>query len=141
MSGHSGGATVGAALLTLGRTDISCAVLTSGAYDLINRARMARELYGWKVRPGYDTTGLPSPYDPLKHVAGVVHDPGRMIVVIGNKKDRTTPFVFQKKFADALRSRGHRVRLMTHPAKPPSYHILKDSIGLMTAARCARGDL
>jgi pimeloyl-ACP methyl ester carboxylesterase len=38
--GHSGGATAGAALLTMGRTRVACAVLTSGAYGLLERARM-----------------------------------------------------------------------------------------------------
>jgi len=36
LMGHSGGATAAAALLTLGRNDVSCAVLTSGALGLLD---------------------------------------------------------------------------------------------------------
>lgn len=138
--GHSGGATAAAALLTLGRNDISCAVLTSGAYALLERARILREQNGQKVRPGLDTTGLPSPYDPLEHIGGIVHDADRKIIVIGNLKDRVTPFRLQEKFVLALRGNGHAARLKTHSALPPKYHDLKGSVGLKTAARCAKGE-
>ncbi|WP_336961460.1 hypothetical protein [Sphingobium aquiterrae] len=137
--GHSGGATAAAALLTMGRRDIVCAVLTSGAFSLLERARIVSEEEGRAVQPGLDLTGLPSPYDPLDHVEGIVRDPARMVLVIGNEKDRVTPFPLQKKFADALRRQGHRVRLIDHAALAPDYHDLKDSIGLAMAARCARG--
>jgi len=137
--GHSGGATAAAALLTMGRTDISCAVLTSGAYSLIERARMVRAQQGRQQRRGLDLTGLPSPYDPLDHVGGVVRDQTRMVFVIGNEKDRVTPFILQRKFAEALRRRGHKVRVINHPAIGPSFHDLKDGVGMKTATDCARG--
>lgn len=138
--GHSGGATAAAALLTFGRTDISCAVLTSGAFSLLERAQLLADREGRDLRPGYDLTGLPSPYDPLEHVDGVAHDPARRIILIGNANDRITPFVFQREFAEALKREGHNIEVINYPARPPQFHNLKDSIGLKTAARCARGE-
>jgi len=134
--GQSGGATAVAAMLTLGRTDISCAVLTSGAYALLERAEFLRKQNGYPSRPGRDTTGLPHPYDPLAHVNGIVDDRDRLILVIGSPEDRLTPFRFQKEFADAVMARGHRVRLMEHPAPAPLHHALAN-VGLEAAAECA----
>jgi hypothetical protein len=36
------------------------------------------------------------------------------------------------------RTAGHRVEVMTHAAEPPTFHDLKDRIGLRTASQCAR---
>ena len=119
--GHSGGATAGAALLTLGRTRIACAVLTSGAYGLLERARRLKQ-----SRDGVsDTTGSTQFYDPLEHIGGIVRDPLRRIVLVGNR-------------ADAVARAGHRVDVMTHAAEPPQNHDLTDRIGLKTASLCAR---
>lgn len=138
--GHSGGATAGAALLTMGRTDISCAVLTSGAYSLLERAQMLEKRSGKKQHDQRNYEKYGDVYDPLDHLEGIVHDPKRRIFVIGNEKDSVTPFVLQKKFADRVSQAGHDVRLVNHAATAPKFHHLKDSIGLTTAARCARNE-
>lgn len=132
--GHSGGATAGAALLTMGRTRVACAVLTSGAYGLLERARMLGMSRGGRT----DTTGSAQFYDPLEHVGGIVRDPSRRIVLIGNRDDRNTPFALQQRFADAVAQAGHRIELQTHAAEPPTHHDLTDGIGLQTASLCAR---
>ncbi|MGJ7612443.1 MULTISPECIES: alpha/beta hydrolase family protein [unclassified Variovorax] len=132
--GHSGGATAGAALLTLGRTRVACAVLTSGAYGLLERAR----LLGRSNDGRTDTTGSAQFYDPLDHVGGIARDPARRIVLIGNRDDRNTPFALQQRFADAVGKAGHRVEMRTHAAEPPEFHDLKDRIALLTASECAR---
>lgn len=132
--GHSGGATAGAALLTLGRQRIACAVLTSGAYGLLERARRLGKSRGGRS----DTTGSTQFYDPLAHVDGIVPDPARRIVLIGSREDRNTPFDLQQRFADAVARAGHRVEIRTHAADPPEYHDLQDRIGLRTAAQCAQ---
>ncbi len=136
--GHSGGATAAAALLTLGRTDVACAVLTSGAYGLVERAHMLGAQAGRIPKPGRDTTGLPSPYDPLEHIGEIVHDPKRIVFVIGDPRDRVTPFSLQRRFAETLRANGHSVRLVTHDARAPRFHNLLGDVGLRTASRCAR---
>ncbi|KQW63991.1 hypothetical protein ASC92_00600 [Variovorax sp. Root411] len=131
--GHSGGATAGAALLTLGRTHVACAVLTSGAYGLLERARMLGRSRDGRT----DTTGSAQFYDPLEHVGGIARDPARRIVLIGSRDDRNTPFALQERFADAVAKAGHRIELRTHAGEPPDYHDLKDSIALRTASQCA----
>jgi dienelactone hydrolase len=132
--GHSGGATAGAALLTMGRTRVACAVLTSGAYGLLERAR----LLGRSRDGRTDTTGSAQFYDPLDHVSGIVRDPARRIVLVGNRDDKNTPFALQERFADAVAKAGHRIEVKTHAAEPPEYHDLTDRIGLRTASVCAR---
>lgn len=132
--GHSGGATAGAALLTLGRTRVACAVLSSGAYGLLERAR----LLGRSRDGRTDTTGSTQFYDPLDHVDGIARDPARRIVLIGNRDDRNTPFELQQRFADAVARAGHRVELRTHAAEPPDFHDLKDHAALLAASQCAR---
>ncbi|MDP9932964.1 putative esterase [Variovorax paradoxus] len=132
--GHSGGATAGAALLTLGRMRIACAVLTSGAYGLLERARRLGQSRDGRS----DTTGSTQFYDPLDHVDGIARDPLRRIVLIGNRDDRNTPFDLQERFADAVAKAGHRVEVQTHAAEPPQNHDLTDRIGLKTASLCAR---
>ncbi|WP_432729838.1 alpha/beta hydrolase family protein [Variovorax sp. W6] len=132
--GHSGGATAGAALLTLGRTRVACAVLTSGAYGLLERARMLGRSKDGRT----DTTGSTQFYDPLDHVGGIVRDPARRIVLIGSREDRNTPYALQERFADAVAKAGHRIELRTHAAEPPDFHDLKDRIALHTASQCAR---
>lgn len=138
LMGHSGGATAAAAILTLGRKDVSCAVLTSGAFGLLERAQILRAEAGVKQRPGRDTTGLTAPYDPLEHISGIAQDSHRSIIVIGNPRDRVTPFSLQRRFVELLNLNGHAVHLVTHDAFPPNYHNLRDNIGLKEAAACAR---
>ena len=138
LSGHSGGATAAAALLTLGRRDVACAVLTSGAYDLLRRAEQVRARLGRQPEPGTDLTGLTQPYDPLYHIAGIAADPDRQILVIGNPQDRVTPFTYQKTFVQALHAAGHQAQLIEWPTKPPQYHDMQGNALVSTIARCWR---
>lgn len=134
--GHSGGATAGAALLTLGREDIVCAVLTSGAFGLLERAEVLREAAGNAPRPGLDTTGLPNPYDPLDHLESIPEDPDRQIIIIGNPNDRITPFYLQERFYQGLLAHGHGAKLVEAEATPPRFHLLTDNIGREVAKAC-----
>lgn len=135
--GHSGGATAVAALLTLGRDDVKCAVMTSGAFALVQRAQMIRQSRGLPSRPGHDTNGLLNPYDPAQHVDGIVPAPKRQLFVIGNVEDRVAPFVLQESFFQALIKAGHPAQLIKAKAVAPVFHQLRNDIGLKTAAGCA----
>ena len=137
LSGHSGGATAVAAVLTFGRRDVSCAILTSGAYGLLERAERLRMTRGERSQSNRDITGLANPYDPLDHIANITADPKRHIFVIGNLQDRVTPFDLQVKFATALRVQGHRVSLIEWPAAAPQFHNLKSNALLQNLQRCA----
>lgn len=136
LSGHSGGATAASALLTTGRRDIDCAVLSSGAWGLLERAQRLRLQRGEAPAPALDGTGLPHPWDPLDHVSGIAADPFRLILVIGNPQDRNTPFDLQARFADALREHGHRVELLERPARPPEYHDLTGNAAINAIRLC-----
>ena len=136
LSGHSGGATAASALLTTGRRDIDCAVLSSGAWGLLERAQRMRLQRGEAPAPALDGTGLPHPWDPLDHVSGIAADPFRLILVIGNPQDRNTPFDLQARFADALREHGHRVELLERPARPPEYHDLTGNAAINAIRLC-----
>ncbi|QJI27183.1 alpha/beta hydrolase [Pseudomonas sp. ADAK18] len=136
--GHSGGATVAAALLTLGRDDVKCAVMTSGAFALVQRAQMIRQNKGLPSRPGRDTNGLLHPYDPGQHIDGIVAAPKRQLFVVGNIDDQVAPFVLQEGFFRALIKAGHQAQLIKADAVAPAFHQLRNDIGLKTAASCAK---
>lgn len=136
LSGHSGGATAASALLALGRRDIDCAVLSSGAWGLLERAQRNRQQRGEDSGQARDTTGLAHPWDPLDHVDGVVADPARLILVVGSPQDRNTPFDLQTRFADALRERGHQVRLLERPGVAPEYHNLRGNPAISDISLC-----
>jgi len=136
LSGQSGGATAGAAVLTLGRTDVRCAVLTSGAFALLERAEFIRKRDGFRSDPESDVTGVKWPYDPIDHIFGMVTDPNRNIVVIGNPMDRTAQFEYQVRYADALKAHGHNVRLLEWPAQPPNYHVMREPLGVVYLRQC-----
>ncbi|AMB83952.1 prolyl oligopeptidase [Pseudomonas agarici] len=135
--GHSGGATAAAALLTLGRTDVKCAVMTSGAFSLVQRAQMIRQSKGLPSKPGRDTNGLLHPYDPVQHVDGIAVAPLRQLFVIGSVDDQVAPFVLQEGFYQALRRAGHPAQLIKAQGVPKAFHQLRNDIGLKIAARCA----
>jgi len=134
--GHSGGATVAAGLLALGRTDIRCAVLTSGAFDLKERDRR-RALARGNPPPSASTLKRRAYFDPLYKVEGIQPDSGRQIYILGNPLDKVTPFDLQKKFADAIASAGHHVEVREVAAKAPNHHDLLGRAGLNTAKECA----
>lgn len=134
--GHSGGATAAAAVLTFGRRDIACAVLTSGAFGLLERAEWIRSRAGSPARPQRDLTGLTDPYDPMHHIEGILPDPGREIIVIGHENDQVTPFHLQARFAQRLRAAGHNVLLLQADAQAPSFHNLLGDAGLKAAKDC-----
>lgn len=136
LSGHSGGATAASALLTFGRRDIDCAVLTSGAWGLLERAGRMRKERDEASAPGLDGTGLANPWDPLDHVADIANDPARLILVIGNRQDRNTPFDLQTRFVQALREHGHQVKQLERPAVAPEYHDLHGNQGVNAIALC-----
>ncbi|WP_320530368.1 alpha/beta hydrolase family protein [Leclercia sp. CFBP8987] len=136
LSGHSGGATAASALLATGRRDIDCAVLTSGAWGLLERAQRMRQQRNAPPAPALDGTGLPHPWDPLDHISGIAADPLRLILVIGNPQDRNTPFDLQARFAAALREHGHRVMLLERPAAPPESHDLLGNAAINAIKLC-----
>lgn len=137
LSGQSGGATAVGAMLTLGRTDVACAVATSGGYDVLGRA-----LFVWSTqrigRPGCDTTGYCDPYNVIDFTAGVAPNPARRIFIIGDPADSATPFQFQKAFAEKLRQAGHAAVLIEAKGEGREHHGLAH-IATRAAGWCNAG--
>lgn len=138
--GHSGGATAAAAMLTMGRSDVRCAVLTSAAFDYLERWRINRTRGGPAPSVQRGQALARAMYDPLAHLDGVVRDARRTVHVLGDPRDTITPFALQTGFARALQQAGHRAVVQQERGKPPEHHDLREEAGFRRAAACARGD-
>lgn len=130
LAGQSGGGGVTAALLAH-RTDIECAVMTSGA--LAVRARV--EHMKWPA----DATGATSFYDPIDHVGAIKARPNLRTFIVGDSRDRVVPFVTQQKYFEAVKARGIETHLVV--AQSPEtkrFHALAP-LGMRMAGWCASG--
>jgi hypothetical protein len=97
LAGHSGGAIAVAALLTLGRSDVSCVVGTSGDYAVI------------------------------QHVGSIRPDPQRRIFVIGDPRDQQALFRQQRDFAERIGKAGHQVALVEAQGAGRTHHDLRQA--------------
>jgi dienelactone hydrolase len=128
VAGQSGGGGVAAALLAL-RTDIKCAVMTSGA--LAVRARV--EHMKWPA----DATALTTFYDPIDHASAIKARPDLRIFVVGDRRDRVVPFVTQRKYFEALRTRDIEAHLVVaQSSETKRFHALAP-LGMRMAGWCA----
>lgn len=121
LTGLSGGGGLVGAALTLGRTDIDCAVAGSGALSIKSRARA---LGTKEAQRGLDQTGHPlsAVYDPIDHVGGVRQDGRRRIFVVGDPLDRSVSFESQKEFQEKLVAAGIPATLLTTQASDKMHH-------------------
>lgn len=109
LAGQSGGSTISASLLTLGRRDVTCAVLGSGAFELVDLHHGSLVDHGRKVSvTALDRVML----DPARDIGGIKSDPQRRIFILGDEADTRTPFDQQQRFATALSKNGHHARLI-----------------------------
>jgi hypothetical protein len=123
LGGQSGGAAAVGALLTLGRTDVACAVASSGVYDAVARAADLA-LRSGRQPNGCDVTGYCGSYNVTDHVDGVAKSEGRRIFIIGDPEDTNTAFKYQRAFAEKLMAAGHAVVLAEGEATGPQRHSL-----------------
>lgn len=121
LAGLSGGGGLVGAALTLGRTDVDCAVVGSGAVSMKSRARA---LNTKESQRGLDQTGqrLSDIYDPIDHVGGLRADSARRIFIVGDPQDRSVSFESQREFHDKLVAAGIRSTLLTAEAKDKMHH-------------------
>ncbi len=132
LAGQSGGTRIIAQLMVLGRRDIHCAAMGSGAFDL-------PRLQGG----GTSTTNIFGDPGrrylvPMRAAENIVKSAERRSFVIGDARDTVTPFSEQKAWADKLASLGHHVQLIEATAQPPDYHGLSEK-AVMAAGMCAQG--
>ncbi len=135
LAGQSRGAMIVAALLTFGRTDVTCAALGSGVYEHAEFIHRATLRVGTRVSLREIQRIV---YDPSEHVAAIRHDPGRRIFVIGDPQDQRTPFIQQQRFATAVAQAGHHVQVLPILAGDDLHHG-STAYALNAAARCALG--
>jgi pimeloyl-ACP methyl ester carboxylesterase len=133
IAGQSGGAAVAAGILTLGRTDITCAVLASGRYDLATHGRAHASKNGYTLKKQGRWLDL---YDIVEDLEGVAKSDKRRIVVIADADDKVVPFESQQLFAGALSRKGHAGQFQAVRAFDRKRHGLTDA-AMRVASRCA----
>ena len=104
LAGHSGGSTIAASLLTMGRSDVTCAVLGSAPLELADQQYDAATKLGFKEVKEAISANV---YDPWTHVGSIVPSAEREIFVLGDPADTQVPFKFQTPFVDRLNLAGH----------------------------------
>ena len=132
LAGQSGGARIVAQLLVLGRRDVACAVMGSGAYGVPLARRgghIATNIFG---EPGRRYLV------PMHHGDGIVSSSDRRAFVIGDPRDVRTPFDGQREWAEKMQALGHHAMLLEGSAQDPEHHGLSVT-ALNVAAMCASG--
>lgn len=137
IAGQSGGGGLVGAVLTMGRTDIACAVSSSGAISIKTRAA---HMGSSNARQGRDETGrgLNEIYDPIDHVSKITHDSKRRIFILGDPMDMTVAFASQKEFHERLLQKGYKSTLLTGEATDAHHHGLSTQ-GQKVAGWCHEG--
>lgn len=136
LAGQSGGSTIAASMLTLGRRDVVCAVLGSGAFELVDLEYKRLKAAQKDIKRDDMAFGM---YDPSDNIAGVPKDPIRRIFVLGDKSDKKTPFNQQKRFVESLDGAGHHAVLISIDGHGDSDHAAAHAT-VPAAGACARGD-
>jgi len=137
LEGHSGGGGLVGAMMTLGRDDIDCAVMSSGVTSIKTRSS---HLDTPNSRQGRDETGhdLGDVYDPIDHVDGIVPDANRRVFVLADPQDELVSFDSQKEFHEKLLGIGVRSTMLTGQASDEHHHNLA-LIGQRIAGWCESG--
>jgi pimeloyl-ACP methyl ester carboxylesterase len=128
LAGESGGARLMGALLSLGRTDVECAVGVGGGYGLQHAAEV-----------GAATPGAPrAAFSVIDQVHAVAPDETRRVFVLGDPVDRRAWAAEQRRWASEMRRFGHHAVLLRgerHDSEAPGPRHL----ATMLASWCGRG--
>lgn len=130
VAGQSGGGGVTAALLAR-RSDIACAVMTSGALAVRARIKMKK----WPA----DATGATTFYDPIDHVGEIRAHPRLRIFVVGDPLDKQVPFATQQMYHEALKARGLPTFLLRARSPETKQSHALAPLGMRVAGWCAQG--
>lgn len=133
LAGQSRGSTI-AALLVGMRHDVSCAVLGSGAFELVDLEYAAFKKAGYKVTRDSVAKGR---LDPSAEIAEIVPDDARRIFLLADPADKSTPYEQQLRYAEALRAAGHHGVLVTVDALGENDHIAT-GLTIPAAGVCGR---
>lgn len=138
LAGQSGGATIVGALLTLGISNIKCAVPASGGYDLTAMLDWHSARQGLVGAHREHPAILSDSFNVMDRIGGVRVDPERRVYVLGDPADQVTPFAQQRRFAAELKSAGHHAELVEAAARGPERHGLSYT-ALRLAGLCTNG--
>jgi pimeloyl-ACP methyl ester carboxylesterase len=128
LGGHSAGGTLTAEFLAR-RTDLRCAVISSGA----SAYRAYLEAHDAKTRLARPETW----FDPYESLDRIPKDSARRIFVIGDPRETNVLFRTQRLYFDGLARRGHAAWLVPLERAPaPRFHSLVD-FGERATGMCA----
>ena len=119
LAGQSGGGTIAASLLTLGRTDVHCDVLGSGATELAVVQYETLKRYGYLPNMNDLHRRM---YDPSDHLGTIATRADRRIFALADKSDAIVPFKYQTQFTDEVKAAGHLAKLIEVEGKGPQHH-------------------
>lgn len=111
------------------RADLQCVALVSSV-SMPKMRWMQLGLSG-------DPTGHNDVVEPAELLQRATLSPELHVVIVGDPADKNTPYPTQLAFADRLKERGVRVKLIEAEAKDPMRHSLVVP-GQRMAARCMR---
>lgn len=135
LAGQSGGSTIAASLMSLGRTDVDCAVLGSGAFELTDLRHKDLTSHGYRVSRAEIAKVS---YDPSAHVGEIRPAQQRRVLVLGDEADSRTPFDQQRRYVESLVARGHHARLLAIDATDDNNHGAT-GYTIPTAGACLNG--
>ena len=138
LAGQSGGATIVAALLTLGIADVACAAPSSGGFDLAAMLDAHAARQGGTALHREHPALLAGLYNVMDHVGAIKADPQRRILAIGDPKDLVTPIQQQRRFVEVLRAGGHRAEVLEGHGRGADHHGL-GHVALGVAGLCLTG--
>jgi hypothetical protein len=126
--GQSGGGHTVAGLVQL-RSDIGCAVITSGA---ISVSSMERDR-------GHPIVGKQRFYDPIDHVNAMKQLPDLRLFVVSDRKDKFVSYHSQLEFVERVKAHNLPITHVTATATDKDSHDLFN-YGLRLAVDCAQPD-
>lgn len=135
LAGQSRGSQVAAALLTMGRRDVRCAILGSGSLFTVENERRYQLSQGRKVSAERLGTIF---FDPSRYLAEVAADASRRIFILGDRADSITPFDQQMAFGERLKELGHHAVTFEIQAQGREMHGATH-LALPAATLCAKG--
>lgn len=116
LAGHSGGGSLVAEMLDR-RSDIACAVVSSGAPDFDAYLTAHHEA---KQRS-------PAHMNAVADVVRMPSTPGQRIIVMGDPREKNVFWSLQTHYADVLKRHGANVTLLPlERGRPPEFHSLVD---------------
>lgn len=135
LAGQSRGSQVAAVLMTMGRTDVRCAILGSGSLYTVENERQFQLRQGRRVS---EESLAQTFYDPSRYLSEVPVDKSRRVFILGDKADTVTPFDQQMRFGERLQELGHHARILEIKAQGRDMHGATH-LALPAAIMCARG--